>query len=175
MRPTLLLLTIFLSATAFVFGQKSDAILQYAAELMAQGEYELAIQQYELAEDVDHGNVHAKIGIAEAYYFLENFEETLNHLEGIGPIGRYPKADYVKGLVLFKLESYDEARTLLGSALIKEVIDDKLPYYLAVCQYKKGNLDEAIDQLKSLVQDTVPNHAYSHFYLGQAYLEKDTL
>ena len=175
MRPTLLLLTIFLSATAFVFGQKSDAIFQYAAELMAKGEYELAIQQYKLAEDVDHGNIHAKIGIAEAYYFLENFEETLGHLEGIGPMGRYPKADYIKGLVLFKLENYEKARTLLGSALIKEVIDDKLPYYLAVCYYKMGYIDEAIDQLKLLIQDTVPDHAYSHFYIGQAYLEKDTL
>lgn len=174
MRPSLLLLTIALSMPVFLFGQNSDAILQYAAELMAEGEYQLAIQQFELADDVDHGNVHAKIGMAEANYYLDDFDEVMSSLDGVGPIGRYPKADHIKGLVFFRMNNFEDARTLLRSALLRERIDDELPYYIAVCDYQLGKVHDAIEGLK-LFQDSIQDHAYSYYYLGQSYLEMDTV
>jgi tetratricopeptide (TPR) repeat protein len=173
-RPALLLLIICLLSPLFGNTQNSDAILQYANELMAEKEYGLAIQQFELADDVDHGNIHAKIGIAEALYFLKNYEEALDVIENLGAIGSYPKADYVKAQVYFKIGDYSKARALFRSSLIREVPDDELLYRIAVCNYQLDHLASAVEGLLEF-QSTHLDHAYSYYYLGQSYLELDSL
>ena len=174
MRPALLLLIICLQSPLFSYAQNSDAILQYANELMAEKEYGLAIQQFELADDVDHGNIHAKIGIAEALYCLKNYTDALDVLENLGAIGSYPTADYVKAQVYFKIGNYSKARALFQSSITREILDDELPYLIAVCNYQLGQLNSAVTGLHEF-QITNLDHAYSFYYLGQSYLELDSL
>lgn len=171
MRFTLLLVTLLISSSTFL-GQNADAILQYASELMAEGEFELALQQYELADDVDHGNAFAKIGMAEAHYRMKHYQDALDILDNVGPAGRYPRADYITGIIYFDTRRFQKALSYLENA--SPDIDPEVLYYQSVCEYELGRIDTAVSNFTSFI-DSFPNHAYSHYYLGQCYLELDTL
>jgi tetratricopeptide (TPR) repeat protein len=159
----------FLFLNLFCQAQDPDAIISYGYELYAEGEYVLALQQFELAETVSKGSTQARLGIGKAYFQLTDYDEAKRALESVNRAGEYSEARYYLGRIYFLKHDYSQALYQFQKAYATDTINDDLGYFLGASLFETGDNPAAIDQLElDLIKH--PDYDYSYYYYAQALL-----
>ncbi len=110
------LATLGVASTAFILsGDSVERHMELANKYMSDGKYEEAIIAFEKVLDVDAHNIDARMGIAEAYYDLEEYEAAENYLqEVIEEDAAYDKAYVLLAECMEAEGRYKEAIALLS-------------------------------------------------------------
>ena len=164
-------LIVSLLASVFGFSQ-AESIIEYGWELFSEKEYDLALQQFELADDVEKGNIQARIGRGRCYVALGKFNEAIDELRDIHEWGRYPQAEYDVGLALFKRKQYRESLFHFATSLEMDTIA-KVYYYVGANKFELGENDQAQLYLTEYLKQDSAN-AYAWYYLSQVEVTNDT-
>jgi tetratricopeptide (TPR) repeat protein len=114
---------LIIAACALVNAHSSAALYNEGVTLLAEGQYQEAVERFKSAAIEDSAHLQARLGLAQAYYKLsqwENAEIALKEALQLDPGN--PDALEMAAKVKFKLKKYDDAAKVLET-LTKETAD----------------------------------------------------
>jgi tetratricopeptide (TPR) repeat protein len=156
-------------------GTKKDArsALESAQLLAQQGRYPEAIEIYRGVLALAPRNESAKIGLAEAYRGVHNYEEARSILQTARR--EHPKSVAVLsalGSLEIEAESFDAAIEALRTALTLAPQDVKLRNLLGSAQLSKGDSAAALAEFEKVLARE-PENQLAHFSRAQLFADTD--
>lgn len=171
--------------TAVAINPQSAIVRYYRAIVLEnQGYYQLAIEEYEQARQLDPNFVDASLALAYTYFYTDNRARAINILRQlIENQPNDPDLYDALGWMLFLAGQYPEAESYLEDAVALDPSMVRAQAHLGAAYYKNFNYELAIPQLEQAVtayeasyQDGIPltdSTALYFNYLGFAYYRTD--
>jgi len=158
-------------------GEYAPASNYYAGYIeYEQGNYDQAIVDLKKAEENEAYKSVVPAMLADLYYKQERYDDLLNYSEKVLNGGtRVNQRDFylLAAEAHTKKESYNRAVDFYD-AYLEEIQNPpvEVRYRIGYANFKAGNTDKAIDNLKQAASITDEVGTYASYYLGIAYLKK---
>ncbi len=121
--------------------------IQKARAYMAMFKHETAAREFQKSLEKDPDNASAWVGVANCYLITQNYEEATDAaLNAIGQTYFYPRAHYILGQALFKLEDYVNAINALEICLLQNPVMGKARNLLIKIYSQFEKNDEALSK-----------------------------
>lgn len=152
-------------------GQDRDAMLQSAYEYLAEEEFELARQQFDLLTNYNSRDAEALLGLGICAYHEQDFDEAAYKLgRAIDYEDEDARAWYWLGRVSFDRRQFEAAWYNFNDAWHLDSLVGNIDYYRGASAYQVGLDSIASHSLSKFVAEN-PGHAYAQYYLGMSHIQ----
>ncbi|WCL48214.1 tetratricopeptide repeat protein [Leptospira sp. GIMC2001] len=140
------------------------------------GRYPLAVERLEKATRYDPKNFHAYYNLSLAFRHMGRMEEARKAAKIARDIApNDPKVAMLSGNLFSELGDTDAALKAYESGISPAIADAGLLYNLALAQYKKGKIVDAIDNFEKSIQQEPGSRVavLAHGHLGKIYFDQE--
>ncbi|MBE6177570.1 MAG: tetratricopeptide repeat protein [Rikenellaceae bacterium] len=145
-----------------------------------EGNYRYVVEQSDLLLAQAGGARRAELErvVAESWFHLEGYQQTLEHMDRYAKAGGEANRDsnYLRGFSLYRLARYDEAIAPLRAACgAEDALTQNASYHLADCYLRQGRKEEAMQAFAmatneqfdaAIAEDALFNYAKLQYELG---------
>lgn len=143
---------VFLVGFSFgVYAQTAPEYLNLGSQALDAQDYYQAIESYRSALRLNDKYAEALLGLARAYFFTGEYEETLDQLNNYDRYAKSIEAQILRGRALAALARKNEAQQILTAVLAVEPNNLDAQFGMAEVQLLNGHYNEAIRDFERLL------------------------
>ncbi len=166
---------IFLGISTDYCSQEISSLIESGNKYLQENDYQLAINQYDMALDTDANNPDALLGKAKALLGLKNHNEAIDLLkQAINNNDSVPDAFLELGKIHYKFGNYSAAEKAFSTGLQESPNHPQLQYYYGASLYQLDQLENSEYELNKALE-LGDSTAYLFYFLSRIDYQRDSL